>query len=168
MASGDQVFDALVRTRLFACELLSTIYAILAAMHRRSILCLEVPGARVLLRRKFSASASRLATQSAPFDKFRRQPPSDKDFDETLVRSETQLIARNAVRGERSGWKTRHTANGEETRLRGVVPTVQQPTLPSIEKTKFFATPEVEDDDEAVITKSNIPPGTFVEVRRYA
>lgn len=150
----------------FARDELSTTYAILAGMHRR--LCLEVPGARASLRRQYSASAPLSAAHSAPHTKFRRRPPSDKNFDEKLVRSEVQSIARNAVRGERSGWKARPTTNGAEVRLRAGVPTVQQPLLPSIEKYKFFATAEVEDEGEVVVTKRNLPPGTFVEVRRCA
>lgn len=137
-------------------------------MHRRSILCLEVHGARASLRRQYSASAPLSAAHSAPFTKFRRQPLPDKDFDEKSVRTEVQRIARNAVRGERSGWNARPTTNGVEVRVREGVPTAQQPLLPSIEKYKFFATAEAEDEGEVVVTKRNLPPGTFVEVRRCA
>ena len=96
-----------------------------------------------------------------------RQPSPDENLIAKQVKVDTKQLIRHALRDERRYWKLRPTYNGQETRLRAKIPIIETPSVPSAEKHLFFAAPEeAVDDVDPVVSKRNIPPGTFVEIRR--
>lgn len=116
--------------------------------------------------RQSHTSAPLRATQAIK-PSLQRRPSPDEDFDPKQAKADTKRLIRHALRDDRRYWKIRPTANGQETRLRAKLPIIETPSVPSAEKHLFFAAPEEGVDDvDPIVSKRNIPPGSFVEIRR--
>ena len=97
----------------------------------------------------------------------RRKPVGPPSESAQELQKLTDTIVKHTARDKRTGWKHNPDVRANE-RLSASLQRSELPKVASVTKTSFFAQPtELLAEEDRHFTKSDIAPGTFVEIRRY-